>query len=40
VDVALVLTADVSYSVDSSEYKLQMQGLAQAFASQEVVASS
>jgi len=37
--VALVLAVDCSFSVDSSEYKLQMQGLAQAFASREIIAA-
>lgn len=31
VDLALVLAVDCSYSVDSSEYRLQMRGLANAF---------
>ncbi len=38
-DLALVLAVDCSYSVDNSEFNLQMQGLAQAFASQEVIAA-
>jgi len=38
VDLALILAVDVSYSVDNSEYRLQMQGLARAFASRDVVA--
>ena len=39
VDLALILAVDVSYSVDNSEYHLQNQGLARAFASREVIAS-
>ncbi len=31
VDLALVLAVDCSYSVDSNEFRLQMQGLAKAF---------
>lgn len=31
VDLALVLAVDCSYSVDSNEFRLQMQGLARAF---------
>ena len=31
VDLALVLAVDCSYSVDAAEFRLQMQGLAQAF---------
>jgi Protein of unknown function (DUF1194) len=37
VDVALALAIDVSYSVDSFEHKLQMQGFAQALQSEEVM---
>lgn len=37
VDLALILAVDSSYSVDSVEYRLQMQGLAQAFQTREVV---
>lgn len=37
VDLALVLAVDVSHSVDPTEFNLQMQGLAQAFASPEVI---
>ena len=36
VDLALVLAIDCSFSVDSNEYALQMQGLAQAFFSADV----
>ena len=36
---SMFLAVDCSYSVNSSEYKLQMQGLARAFASREVVAA-
>ena len=39
VDLALVLAVDCSYSVDNTEFNLQMQGLARAFASQEVIAA-
>ncbi|MEE9590268.1 MAG: DUF1194 domain-containing protein [Hyphomicrobiaceae bacterium] len=38
VDLALILAVDVSYSVNNAEYRLQMQGLSRAFASQEVIA--
>lgn len=38
VDLALILAVDVSDSVDNSEYHLQIQGLARAFASREVIA--
>jgi Protein of unknown function (DUF1194) len=37
VDVALALAVDVSYSVDSFEHKLQMEGFAQALQSDEVM---
>ena len=37
VDVALALAIDVSYSVDSFEHKLQMEGFAQALQSEEVM---
>jgi hypothetical protein len=37
VDVALALAIDVSYSVDSLEHKLQMDGFAQALQSEEVM---
>lgn len=37
VDLALVLAVDCSVSVDSTEFNQQMQGLAQAFASKEVI---
>lgn len=37
VDLALILAVDVSSSVDNSEYHLQNQGLARAFASREVI---
>jgi Protein of unknown function (DUF1194) len=37
VDVALALAVDVSYSVDSFEHKLQMEGFAQAIQSDEVL---
>lgn len=37
VDLVLVLAVDCSYSVDSDEFELQMQGLARAFKSAEVV---
>ncbi len=36
VDLALVLAIDCSYSVDAREYRLQMQGLGDAFASDAV----
>jgi len=39
VDLALILAVDCSYSVDSREFLLQMQGLAQAFLSPEVQAA-
>lgn len=37
VDLALILAMDCSYSVDPVEFDLQMQGLARAFSSPEVV---
>ena len=37
VDLALVLAVDSSYSVDTTEYRLQMEGLASAFQTREVV---
>ncbi len=37
VDLALVLAVDCSYSVDTLEYRLQMEGLAQAFQTPEVI---
>jgi len=37
VDLALVLAVDSSYSVDTTEYRLQMEGLASAFLSGEVI---
>ena len=37
VDLALVLAVDSSYSVDTTEYRLQMEGLASAFLSSEVI---
>lgn len=37
VDLALVLAVDCSYSVDATEYRLQMQGLAQVLASPRVI---
>ncbi len=37
VDVALALAIDVSYSVDSFEHRLQMEGFAQALQSEEVM---
>lgn len=37
VDLALVLAVDCSFSVDAIEFDLQMQGMAQAFASAEVI---
>ncbi len=37
VDLALVLAVDSSYSVDTVEYRLQMQGLAAAFRNSEVI---
>jgi Protein of unknown function (DUF1194) len=37
VDLALVLAVDSSYSVDTTEYRLQMQGLAAAFRDNEVI---
>jgi Protein of unknown function (DUF1194) len=37
VDVALALAVDVSYSVDSFEHRLQMEGFAQALQSEEVL---
>jgi len=37
VDLALVLGVDSSYSVDSTEYRLQMRGLALAFQTREVI---
>lgn len=39
VDVALVLVADVSRSIDDSEFQLQKQGYAQAFGSPKVLAA-
>ena len=39
VDLALILAVDCSYSVDSREYLLQMQGMAQAFMNPEVQAA-
>ncbi len=36
VDVAIVLAVDCSYSVDGEEFRLQMDGLAEAFRSQDV----
>ncbi|MHA1523052.1 MAG: DUF1194 domain-containing protein [Alphaproteobacteria bacterium] len=39
VDLALVLAVDCSYSVDATEFRLQMQGLAQAIASPQVIAA-
>jgi hypothetical protein len=39
VDVALVLVADVSRSIDDSEFQLQKQGYAQAFTDPKVVAA-
>lgn len=36
VDLALVLAVDCSFSVDASEFRLQMEGLGQAFMRQEV----
>jgi len=39
VDIALVLAVDCSYSVDASEFRLQMDGLAAAFQSEEVIAA-
>jgi hypothetical protein len=39
VDLALVLAVDCSHSVSSAEFNLQMYGLAQAFASREVIAA-
>ena len=39
VDVALVLVADVSRSIDDSEFQLQKQGYAQAFADPRVLAA-
>ena len=36
VDVALVLAVDVSYSVDSTEFRLQMDGIGLAFANPQV----
>lgn len=37
VDLALVLAVDCSFSVDKTEFNLQMQGLARAFASEDVI---
>ncbi len=37
VDLALVLAVDCSYSVDSVEYRLQMEGLARAFRTSKVI---
>jgi hypothetical protein len=39
VDVALVLVTDVSRSIDDSEYKLEKDGYASAFASEKVLAA-
>jgi hypothetical protein len=39
VDVALVLVADVSRSIDDTEFQLQKQGYAQAFANPKVLAA-
>lgn len=39
VDLALILAVDGSYSVDSSEFDLQMQGLARAFVNPAVIAA-
>lgn len=39
VDLALVLTVDASYSVDQTEFRQQIDGLARAFASPEVIAA-
>jgi hypothetical protein len=39
VDVALVLVADVSRSIDDSEFQLQKQGYAEAFSNPEVLAA-
>ena len=39
VDVALVVAMDVSYSVDLSEHRLQMEGFAAALESEEVLAA-
>jgi hypothetical protein len=39
VDVALVLVADVSRSIDDSEFQLQKQGYAQAFSNPKVLAA-
>jgi hypothetical protein len=39
VDVALVLVADVSRSIDDSEFELQKQGYAQAFANPQVLSA-
>ncbi len=39
VDLALVLAVDCSHSVNASEFDLQMQGLAQAFRSADVIAA-
>ena len=36
VDLALVLAVDCSFSVDATEFRLQMQGLGQAFRHQEI----
>lgn len=36
VDLLLVLATDCSYSVDEQEYRLQMEGIAHAFASSEI----
>lgn len=38
-DLALVLAVDCSHSVDNNEYDLQMQGLAQALSSEEIIAA-
>lgn len=39
VELALVLAVDCSHSVNSAEYRLQMEGLAQALTSSEVIAA-
>jgi Protein of unknown function (DUF1194) len=39
VDVALVIAMDVSFSVDSTEHRLQMEGFATALESEEVLAA-
>jgi hypothetical protein len=40
VDLALVLAVDTSGSVNGAEYKLQMDGIAQAFRSEDVIAAA